>query len=273
MRYFIDTGNPIVGPRLAEIVSHFPSPPTQDPPSSQPISRSIDNLLKNFHYHFTPTLSHLLALLIYISTTPPPSTTSLLVIDNITSLFAAAFPRAVETHVGAQATAKRNEKWQWAAGRRFAVMSDFLARVGKLAAMRNIAVLLVSQATTRVRREEGTAVLRPSISTKAWEEGIGNRIVLFTDWQARGVDETRETTVRAARFAGVTKLGGVVYEGVGKVVGFTIEKVRASKPELCPWLTRTAWYSGDPGRCSCRAIRQSTSHSWPYIEAETGGGR
>ncbi|MCJ1244951.1 hypothetical protein MMC30_002152 [Trapelia coarctata] len=218
---WIDTGNPIVGPRLVEIISPPLSPPSQGLP---PFARSIDDLLKNTHYHFTPTLCHLLALLTFFASSPRPSKASLLVVDNITSLFATAFPRAAETHDGAQATAKMNERVQWAASRRFAVMSDFLARVGKLAAMRNIAVLLVSQAMTRVRREEGMAVLRPAISTKAWEEGIANRMVLFRDWQAREDDEMREKAVRATRFVGVTKLGGVVYEGVGKVVPFTIEK-------------------------------------------------
>ena len=231
MVYSLDTGNPIVGPRLAEIVSRTPSPPNQDLTSSSPIACSVDEPLKSFHYHFTPTLSHLLALLIHLSTALPPAKISLLVIDNITSLFAAAFSRATETHDEAQATVKKNEKVQWAASRRFVVMSDFLARVAKLAAMRNIAVLLISQATTRVRREEGTAVLKPAISTKAWEEGIANRIVLFRDWQFRGSDEAGEKAVRAARFAGVTKLGGVIYEGVGKVVAFTIERVRSFKPE------------------------------------------
>lgn len=104
-------------------------------------------------------------------------------------------------------------------------MSEFLARLGKLAVVRNVAVVLVSAATTRVRREEGTAVLRPGISTRAWEEGVGARVAVLRDWEGGRGGEGREGGGRAVRFAGVMKLGGVVYEGVGRVVAFTVENV------------------------------------------------
>lgn len=104
-------------------------------------------------------------------------------------------------------------------------MSEFLARLGKLAAVRNVAVVLVSEATTRVRREEGTAVVRPGISTRAWEEGVGARVAVLRDWEGGRGGEGREGGGRAVRFAGVMKLGGVVYEGVGEVVAFTVENV------------------------------------------------
>lgn len=107
-------------------------------------------------------------------------------------------------------------------------MSDFLARLGKLAALKNIAVVLISQTTTKVRTEYG-AVLRPALSTKAWDAGISNRIVLFRDWQAAEDGLSAQQVSRAVRFAGVTKLASVAYEGLGKVVAFSIEKVMQMK--------------------------------------------
>lgn len=119
-------------------------------------------------------------------------------------------------------------------------MGDFLARLRKLAAVRNVAVVLVSEATTRVRREEGTAVLRPGISTRAWEEGVGARVAVVRDWEGGRGGEGREGAGQAVRFVGVMKLGGVVYEGVGKVVAFTVENVGVSfggGGEVGLWLT------------------------------------
>ncbi|MCJ1393686.1 hypothetical protein MMC18_006562 [Xylographa bjoerkii] len=102
-------------------------------------------------------------------------------------------------------------------------MSDFLARLGKLAAMKNIAILLISQTTTKIKTEFG-AVLRPALSTRAWDAGIHNRIVLFRDWEAIQDQQSRETRTKAIRFAGATKIANVAYEGLGKIVSFTIEQ-------------------------------------------------
>ncbi|MCJ1285281.1 hypothetical protein MMC26_004621 [Xylographa opegraphella] len=99
-------------------------------------------------------------------------------------------------------------------------MSDFHARLGKLAAMKNIAVLLISQTTTKVKTEFGT-VLRPALSTRAWDAGIHNRIVLFRDWEIAHDQQSRENRTKAIRYAGVTKIANVTYEGLGKVVSFT----------------------------------------------------
>ncbi|MCJ1476078.1 hypothetical protein MMC13_004743 [Lambiella insularis] len=219
---WVDTGKPVVGSRLRDIVSACPLLQQEEPPSSPSASRSASELLEEMHYFFTPTLPHLLALLVHPSPFFPPDKTSLIIVDNISSLFATAFPRAIESLDSNQASSKKNEPLQWAASRRFSVMSDFLARLGKLAAMKNIAVVLISQTTTKVKTEFG-AVLRPALSNKAWDAGISNRIVLFRDWQAAERDSNTQQEPRAVRYAGVTKLASVAYEGLGKVVSFTIE--------------------------------------------------
>ena len=213
-----------MGPRLEDIVSQSPPPQNQEPPSSPPMPRSLDDLLTNFHYFFTPTLAHLIALLAFSSPSFPPEATSLIVVDAISSLFATAFPRAVDRDESNKATAKKNEAVQWAANRRWSVMSDVLARLAKLAAVRNISVILLSQTTTKVKTEYG-AVLRPAISTKAWEDGLNTRILLFRDWAAREADMSSQQSSQAMRYAGIVRFGGVSYEGVGKVVAFTIGKV------------------------------------------------
>ena len=105
-------------------------------------------------------------------------------------------------------------------------MGDFISKIGKLAATRNIAILLVSQTTTRIRAETG-AVLHPALASTAWDAGIGSRIVLWRDWVYGLVEGSNvRDFIPGVRCAGVIKAGGIAYEGLGKVTSFSIDKVR-----------------------------------------------
>lgn len=107
-------------------------------------------------------------------------------------------------------------------------MGDFISNIGRLAATKNIAILLTSQTTTRIRTETG-AVLHPAIAGTAWDTGIGTRIILFRDWMFQTTDaqSSQGESMPGVRFAGVVKAKAVAYEGVGKVATFRIEKVSA----------------------------------------------
>ncbi|KAI9877248.1 MAG: hypothetical protein M1830_004429 [Pleopsidium flavum] len=217
-----------VEPRFKEILSGFRLPEGQEPPSSPPTNRSLDDLLDDFGHFFAPTLPHLLALLLHPSANFPPEKTSLIVVDSISSLFATAFPSAINAVDGRQATGKKNALTQWAANRRWSVMGDFVSKLGKLAVTRNIAVLLTSQTTTKVRVETA-AVLHPAVSGAAWDGGIASRIVLFRDWppQQEGSQEEEVNKTKGVRYAGVLKAGGIAHNNsgaVGKVIAFTITR-------------------------------------------------
>jgi len=178
-----------------------------------------------FHHFNVPTLPHLLALLIHTSDLFPPSNTSLIVVDSISSLFTLAFPKTVEKLQIRSDAGKKHDAAQWAANRRWAVMSDFISKVGKLAATSNIAILLISQTTTRIRAESDT-VLHPAISGNAWDNGINARLVLFRDWLLkRDEGSSQGVYVRKARFAGIAKAAGVTHDGLNKVVPFIINLV------------------------------------------------
>lgn len=104
-------------------------------------------------------------------------------------------------------------------------MSDFISKVGKLAATSNIAILLISQTTTRIRAESDT-VLHPAISGNAWDNGINARLVLFRDWLLKWDEGSSQGVyVRKARFAGIAKAAGVTHDGLNKVVPFIINLV------------------------------------------------
>ena len=220
-----DASRQLVGQRLKEIIEQPRTSGTHSA-CSQCVSKER---LKNFHHFTTPTLPHLLALLTHQSTSFPPANTSLIVVDSVSTLFALAFPKLLENADMLQTPAKKSDAVQWAAGRRWAVMGEFMSKIGRLAATSNTAILLTSQATTRIKYET-RAVLYPAISGNAWDNGIGARLVLFRDWLFQGPEtpSSHGEYVPGVRFAGLIKAKGVTYEGVGKVITFTIEEVSCS---------------------------------------------
>ena len=222
----IDTAHAIIGSRFTEILSNYRLPDDHELPSSPPLALSTQELLEKFNHFVAPTLPHLLALMAHPSPSFPPEDTSLIIVESVSTLFATAFPRAVETYDSKQTPAKKIEAVQWASSRKWSVMGNFVARLGKLAAIQNIVVLLTSQTTTIVRAETG-AVLYPAITSKAWDVGVNNRIVLFRDWApSTENDALQDCRSNAVRFAAVIKAGGVSCDGIGRVVPFRIEKVK-----------------------------------------------
>lgn len=217
----------LVGSRLKDFFSDTQKSQNQPTHGTEPADRP-DTRLDNFHHFITPTLAHLLVLLTPQATTFPPQGTSLVVVDSVSTLFALAFPKTTEITDQQQTPVKKSDTAQWASGRRWAAMGDFLSKIGRLAATRNIAVLLTCQTTTRIRFET-RAVLHPAISGTAWDTGINTQIILFRDWmfQTENAQSSQGSFMPGVRFAGVVKAKGVAYEGVGKVATFRIERVIA----------------------------------------------
>lgn len=217
---WVDSSYVITGSRLKDILSGvhtFEGETTSDP-------SSVDEYLEKLHHFATPSLPHLLALLTHQSTSFPPPDTSLIVVDSISTLFALAFPKTADIASDQQIPVKKSDAAHWASGRRWAVMGDLISKISRLAATKNIAILLTSQTTTRIRSETG-AVLHPAISGTAWDTGISTRVVIFRDWMFRASEVgSQGKYIPGVRFAGVMKAKGISYEGVGRVVTFLIEK-------------------------------------------------
>lgn len=148
-------------------------------------------------------------------------------VDSASSLFTAAFPRASDDLDSKQnpERQKKNDEAHWAASRKWAVMSDFISKLGKLAATKNIAILITSQTTTRIKAETG-AMIHSAVAGTAWDAGICARIFLFRDWLFNSTEESqRGGFVAGVRFAGISKVGGVSYDGLGQTVSYIIGKV------------------------------------------------
>ncbi|MCJ1464278.1 hypothetical protein MMC07_002891 [Pseudocyphellaria aurata] len=223
---WVDASSALAGPRLREIVIGFHTQDHLGLPKSTSSGKSLDSLLTSFHHFYTPTLPHLLALLTHESTLFPPKETGLIVVDSASSLFTAAFPRASDNLDSKQnpERQKKNDEAHWAASRKWAVMSDFVSKLGKLAATKNIAILITSQTTTRIKAETG-AMIHSAVAGTAWDAGISARIFLFRDWLFNSREEPqRGSFVAGVRFAGIKKAGGVSYDRLGQIVSYIIGK-------------------------------------------------
>lgn len=127
-------------------------------------------------------MAHLFAL-IHSLPAVLPADAGLLVVDEISLAFMAAFPRTADGSMASgQGGGKRtNAQARWTLARKQTVMANLTHRLGRLAAMHNLAVVVVNQSMTRVRRDLGYAVLEPTIASPTWNEGIESQILLFRD--------------------------------------------------------------------------------------------
>ncbi|KAL8710571.1 MAG: hypothetical protein Q9220_004795 [cf. Caloplaca sp. 1 TL-2023] len=211
---------PVNGGRLQDLLTNTSD---LDGPSSQ--DKTLPDLLRSFHHFMTPTLPHLLALVLHPNSTVFPPALGLLVVDSISTLVNHAFnqrPRDFSDTV----SSKKGDVARWASNRRWAVMADIISALEKIASMRNIAIVLISQSTTKLSHGSA-ALLQPATSGVAWECGIKCRILLFYDWRVETKTEAGQPEVDAVadiRFASAIKVGGVSCADFDEIVPFAVEK-------------------------------------------------
>jgi len=233
------------------------------------------NPLVNFHHLTTPTLPHLLSLLLHAPPSFPPDGTTLLVIDSLSTLSSTAFPplespqpatakpatntspsRASQDPPPFQSTLQtpkqRVEALAWASGRRHAIARDVVSALNRLAAISDVAVLVTGQMGTRIERlpdgGRAKAVLRPSMGWRSWEEGCHARVLLFRDWVRSGTngDAEGDGNGEGARFAGLVKLGNVEFATLSRVVGFAVAE-EGLKPLTLPLMRKPSPVTGTAG--------------------------
>ncbi|KAI9779258.1 MAG: hypothetical protein M1839_007510 [Geoglossum umbratile] len=180
------------------------------------------------------------ALLLHPTPSFPPPKTSLIVVDAVSTLFGSTFPllsdgsQGIKT--GKPTSKSKNDPSQWAASRKWAVIGDFISKIGRLAVVKDVSILLISQTKTKVQMGSGAALL-PSVSSSVWDASVANQIVLFRDDplpRQTDAGEMKTPDSTKVRFAGVLRSRGVVHsEGaLGKVVPFVIEEIGARGVEI-----------------------------------------
>ncbi|KAK2630440.1 hypothetical protein QTJ16_001260 [Diplocarpon rosae] len=89
--------------------------------------------------------------------------------------------------------------------RKFAILQYLISSLSKLAATRNLAIVITSQCVTKMRAGAG-AVLVPAVNAMAWEQGLGCRVEMMRDW---GWDDEDGKAVDGVRLVRVLKAEGV----------------------------------------------------------------
>ncbi|KAL6717269.1 hypothetical protein ACLMJK_005184 [Lecanora helva] len=102
-------------------------------------------------------------------------------------------------------------------------MGDFVSKIGRFAATKNLVIILTNQTATKIRSENGT-ILHPAITGNAWDTGISNRIVLYRDWlhQTTNTSSSQKGYEPGARFAGIIRAKGISYEDTIRTSTFNI---------------------------------------------------
>src|SRR5258708_569922 len=98
-----DTASPLPAPRLQEIPSSsYPPPISSPPPPPPPTPNPLASLLPTSPPTQPPPLPPLLSLFVPPPQHFPPERTSFIIIDSVSALFAAAYPKSSEARFRAQ---------------------------------------------------------------------------------------------------------------------------------------------------------------------------
>lgn len=114
------------------------------------------------------------------------------------------------------------------ATQRLQMLQLIMTSLQKLAAARDVAIVILTQCATRMQAER-SATLTPALNARAWDQGITTRLVLFQDWMFR------DGVAVGFHFAGIQKLNGKAHQdGLGDVFAFRIQEVRANMTGQLP---------------------------------------
>ncbi|TDZ47189.1 DNA repair protein rhp55 [Colletotrichum trifolii] len=103
------------------------------------------------------------------------------------------------------------------AAKRLQALQYIVSALGKLAATKNCAVVVLTQCATKMQSERGPTLI-PSINAGVWEQGISTRLLLFRDWV------WRDGSPLTACIASVQKLDGKAGpDTVHNASAFTVE--------------------------------------------------
>ncbi|KIW80858.1 hypothetical protein Z517_03881 [Fonsecaea pedrosoi CBS 271.37] len=183
---WIDTGSPFIAERLDDLMRTSTVPAETDPPSSPPVPSNADILLEeNFTHLSAYTLPRLLTVFLHPPHSFPSAKTCLIIVDDLSNLLLGSFPRNPR-NVKASAPAAVREKFEkQAVSKRFQIIENLGAAMSKMAALKNIAILVLTNTTTSLRRHN-RATLKAALASQAWDSAVHTRIMLYRDFAEDG---------------------------------------------------------------------------------------
>lgn len=179
---WVNTGCPLVERRLEELITSYKPPPNSDLPSSPPEPLDLETLLDE---KFTYLDAHTLARLLTVFLHPPPTLlspkTRLIVVDDLSNILLSALSRSPKSLNTSAPNAVKNKLEKQATSVRFQMIESLGAAMSKMAALRNVAILVLTNATTSFQSSK-RATLKPALSSQVWDSSIHSRIMLYRDF-------------------------------------------------------------------------------------------
>ncbi|KAK0714894.1 P-loop containing nucleoside triphosphate hydrolase protein [Lasiosphaeris hirsuta] len=185
---WVDGFHPVSSQRLHAVADHV-AEVEQDTTLGQ---------LDAFTHYTCPSLPHFIALLCRPTASSIPEKTSLIVVDSLSALINHAFPRVMDGKTPVDA---KGNKGPSLSARKLQVLQYVVGGLQKLAATRDLAIVVLTQCVTKMQAERG-ATLAPAINATAWDQGISTRLVLFRGWIPDGAES------HDLYFVGVQKVNG-----------------------------------------------------------------
>lgn len=221
---WVNTGTALVQQRLHDINSSFSSSHVEELPSS-PAPCVAPSALDRLMYIRPPSLAHFLTLIMHPTPTFPPPTTSLLVIDDFSNYVNSNFPRPTRSSSTTASTSNHAIADKAAArstSRRYSILSSLSSALVRLAASRNIAVVLLSNVSISIKSGE-KALLRSALTSQLWDTAIDTKIILYRDLPPPELNDKLSLAERRGwRVAQIMRKGGRNVLRTG--VPFVIEK-------------------------------------------------
>ncbi|OIW32197.1 P-loop containing nucleoside triphosphate hydrolase protein [Coniochaeta ligniaria NRRL 30616] len=183
---WVDCLYPVCSRRLSAVIAG------KSEALEEPKSDSIDSVIQCT----CPSLPHFIALLCRPTESSVPPGTSLIVIDSLSALLNHSFPRVPDQKAGNSASRGPNSS-----ARRLQVLQHIISALQKLAATRDLAIVVLTQCASKMQAERGASLV-PAINASVWDQGIPTRLVLYRDWVMH------EGKPLGLHFAGIQKVNG-----------------------------------------------------------------
>ncbi|KAI1264259.1 hypothetical protein F5Y18DRAFT_391608 [Xylariaceae sp. FL1019] len=210
---WVDTFHPLCRERFREIKPSY----QEQSQEARPLANAGD-ALSNLVVYSVPTLAHLIGLLCKPTASSVPDGTSLIVIDGLVGLVNHDLPRNYEN--------RQTSRGPHPSAKRLRVLQYIISALQKLAATRNLVVMLLTPCVTKMQFERGAAIV-PGINATVWQQGVATRLVLFRDWTDPG------TQVPSVRIVGIQKNNGQTsQDGIGPMVAFGIHNSGVAELKL-----------------------------------------
>lgn len=206
---WVNTGSPLIEKRLHEILeaSQLRDETNQSSSPFDPGDIGTEPLLdEKFMYLEAYTLPRLLGLFLHPTRSLPSPKTCLIVVDDLSNLLLGSFSRNPKILKPAAPAAVREKMEKRAAGKRFQIIESLASAMSKTAALKNLAVLVLTSATMNLKSGQ-KATLKPALSSQAWDTAVHTRIMLYRDF----ADEQQEAEIaqveaRGLRYADAQRL-------------------------------------------------------------------